>query len=157
MAEIASWLDDPEVLAFTRVPDPVPPDFADTWYEGYAKGRRDGTREAFAVVDDSSKLLGIALAPRLDSTTRTGELGYLVAPSARGRGVASAALSQLTDWAFAEHDLVRIELLISVANEPSKRVAARCGYIFEGVLRSLYFKQGMHEDTEIWSRVASDR
>jgi RimJ/RimL family protein N-acetyltransferase len=157
MEEIATWLEDPDVLAFTRVPDPVPPGFAETWYEGYAKGRRDRTRDAFAVVGASSELLGVALAPRLDATTRTGELGYLVAPSARGRGVARAALSQLTDWAFTEHDLVRIELLISVGNEPSKRVAARCGYRFEGVLRSLYFKQGMHEDTEIWSRVASDR
>jgi RimJ/RimL family protein N-acetyltransferase len=156
MAEIAAWLDDPDVLAFTRIPDPVPANFAETWYEAYAKGRLDGTREAFAVVDAAGTPLGVALAPKLDGTTRTAELGYLVAPSARRRGVATAALSQLTDWAFAEHDVVRIELLISVGNAPSKRVAARCGYSFEGVLRSFYFKQGLHEDTEIWSRVASD-
>ena len=38
----------------------------------------------------------------------------------------------------------------------SKRVAERCGYIREGVLRSLHVKQDVHEDTEIWSRLASD-
>ena len=52
--------------------------------------------------------------------------------------------------------MVRLELLIGIGNDASKRVAANCGYAFEGVLRSLYFKQGRHEDTEIWSRLASD-
>jgi RimJ/RimL family protein N-acetyltransferase len=35
-------------------------------------------------------------------------------------------------------------------------VAARCGYVFEGVLRSHYFKAGLREDTELWSRLPAD-
>ena len=50
----------------------------------------------------------------------------------------------------------RIELLISVDNPASKRVAERAGYVREGVLRSLWFKQDRREDTEIWSRLAGD-
>ena len=52
--------------------------------------------------------------------------------------------------------LSRLELLISVGNDASKRVAARCGYVREGVLRSHHFKGGVREDTEIWSRLPSD-
>lgn len=52
--------------------------------------------------------------------------------------------------------MLRLELLISVANEASKRVATRAGYVREGVLRSLYLKPGVREDTEIWSRLATD-
>jgi RimJ/RimL family protein N-acetyltransferase len=62
----------------------------------------------------------------------------------------------MTGWAFDELDVLRIELRISIDNEPSKRVAARCGYVREGVLRSLPFKQGLREDTEIWSRLPGD-
>ncbi len=156
LESVRPWLGDADLLRFTRIPDPPPPDFLAGWLNGYEAGRRDGTRELFAVVDAVGLLVGLAVAPRIDAATRTAELGYLVAPDARGRGVATASLALLTDWAFGERDLVRLELLISVDNVASKRVAARCGYVLEGVLRSLYFKQGRHEDTEIWSRLATD-
>jgi len=149
-------LDDPDLLRFTRIPEPAPPDFARTWLERYEDGRRDGSREAFAIVGDTGELLGLALAPHLDRETATAELGYVVAPAARGRGVATEALRQLTEWAFAELGMLRLELMISVDNAGSKKVAERCGYVRDGVLRSLYFKQDAREDTEIWSRLPTD-
>ena len=51
---------------------------------------------------------------------------------------------------------LRVELFISAENEASQAVATRCGYVREGVLRSAYFKEGLREDTEIWSRLPSD-
>jgi RimJ/RimL family protein N-acetyltransferase len=150
-------LGDPDVVRFTRIPEPVPPDFARSWLSSYEDARREGTREAFAIVDEEGGFLGIAVAPRIDRETRTAELGYTTAPAARGRGVATEALRQLTEWALAELEMERLELLISVDNPASKRVAERAGYVREGVLRSLWFKQGRREDTEIWSRLAADR
>jgi RimJ/RimL family protein N-acetyltransferase len=70
--------------------------------------------------------------------------------------VATEALRRLTAWAFEELEMIRLELLISVDNAASKKVAERCGYRREGVLRSAYFKQGRREDTEIWSRLETD-
>jgi RimJ/RimL family protein N-acetyltransferase len=52
--------------------------------------------------------------------------------------------------------MLRLELMISVENAGSKKVAERCGYVREGVLRSAYVKPGLREDTEIWSRLATD-
>src|SRR5262245_23424274 len=98
---VDALLDDPAVLRFTRIPEPVPEDFATGWVTRYEEARREGTREAFAVVEDG-EFLGIALAPSIDRETQTAELGYVVAPAARGRGVATEALRQLTEWALAE-------------------------------------------------------
>jgi RimJ/RimL family protein N-acetyltransferase len=151
---VAAMLDDPSLLRFTRVPEPAPADFASIWVTRYAEARREGTREAFAIVEDG-EFLGLALAPTIDRETLTAELGYVVAPSARGRGVASEALRRLTEWAFGE-GMLRIELLISADNAASKKVAERCGYVREGVLRNAYLKPGRREDTEIWSRLATD-
>ena len=153
---VEELLRDPDVLRFTRVPEPPPPDFPETWLALYERGRRDGTREGFAVVDGNGEFLGLALAPRIEREARTVELGYVVAPAARGRGVATMALRLLTEWALTELGALRLELLIGVTNDASKRVAERNGYRFEGVLRSLHFKQGMREDTEIWSRLPGD-
>jgi RimJ/RimL family protein N-acetyltransferase len=154
---IAALVDDPAVQRFTRVPVPPPADFPSTWVRAYEDARRDGSREAFAIVaTDGGSFLGAAFVPRIDRVARTVELGYAVAPHARGRGVATEALRQLTDWALTTLGALRIELMISAENEPSRRVAERCGYVREGVLRSLYVKPGVREDTEIWSRLPGD-
>jgi RimJ/RimL family protein N-acetyltransferase len=156
-AALEPLMTDTDVLRFTRVPDPPPPGFVEKWFGGYEEGRREGTREAFAIVErDGGRFLGIAVAPEIDQAARTAELGYVVAPEARGRGVATDALRLLTEWAFSELGMQRLELLIAIENEWSKRVAARCGYVREGVLRSHHFKGDLRQDTEIWSRLPSD-
>ena len=99
---LRSLVADPAVLRFTRIPVPTPPDFPERWLNGYVAGGRDGTRIGFAVVDDETgEQLGMALAPTVEQDAATAELGYVVAPGARGRGVATAALGLLTDWALS--------------------------------------------------------
>lgn len=157
LPNVAGLLDDAEVLRFTRVPEPVPDGFPRAWLARYEEGRRDGTREAFAIEDGHGGFLGLAFAPDIQADARTVELGYVVAREARGRGVATEALRLLTDWAFAELDTLRVELMISVENEPSKRVAEHVGYVREGVMRSAYLKPGVRKDVELWSRLPTDR
>ena len=153
----AEMLDDPAIQRFTRIPIPAPHDFPKTWFEGYERGRRDGSREIFAIVDEADgSYVGFAVAPHIDRGARTAELGYVVAPEARGRGIATEALRRLTRWAFEELDPVRLELLISVENDASKGVARKCGYVYEGTLRMTHFKQDIWEDCEVWSRIATD-
>src|SRR3954454_8870432 len=54
--------------------------------------------------------------------------GYFVGPSARGRGIAAAALVALTRFAWTIPDLHRIELYIEPWNVASTRTAERAGY-----------------------------
>ncbi len=154
---VAELCRDPDVLRFTRVPDPPPPGFAQTWLARYESARAEGTREAFAIVGADGAFLGIALCPEIDREAREAELGYVTSPAARGRGIASEALRQLSDWAFDELGMLRLVLYISVENMASKRVAERAGYVREGVLRSVHVKPGVREDTELWSRLSADR
>jgi RimJ/RimL family protein N-acetyltransferase len=148
---------DAEVERFTRIPVPAPPGFARTWLEAAQAGRDAGRSEVFAIVDgDDGSFLGCAGAPAINGGARTVELGYMVAPGARGRGVATEALRLLTGWAFTTAGALRAELVISVENEVSKRVAERCGYVREAVLRSVHQKHGIRQDVEIWSRLATD-
>jgi RimJ/RimL family protein N-acetyltransferase len=156
LAGLERLLDDPEVLRFTRLPDPPVPGYAADWIARYATARAEGRGEAFAAVDSDGTFLGVALAPHIDHESRELELGYMVAPAARGRGVASEMLRQLTTWAFTEHGALRAALVIDVANVASQRVAVRAGYRLEGVLRSTYVKQGMRADVQIWSRLPTD-
>ena len=66
---------------------------------------------------------------------QAGEIGYWCAPWARGRGVMSAAVRLVRDWAFDELELERLELTTDVDNIGSQRVAQAAGFRREGVMR----------------------
>ena len=153
---VQAMLSDPDVRRFTRIPEPPPERFAWTWHERYEAGRADGTREVFAALGEGGELLALGMAPSIESEGRTCELGYMVAPDARGRGVATEVLRQLTRWAFEDRGMLRAELLIDCANAASLEVARRCGYVHEGTLRSVHHKNGLRIDATVWSRLPSD-
>jgi RimJ/RimL family protein N-acetyltransferase len=156
LGAVAAMLSDPDVLRFTRVPDPTPADFPQTWLDTYRAGRRDGTRAGFAALDGDGRFVGVALAFGINRDEGEAELGYLVAPAERGRGFATAMLRALTDWAFAETGVERLRLVVDVENPASLRVAERAGYLREGVMRSVYHKNGRRIDAWLLSRLRSD-
>ena len=154
---VAEVLRDPDVQRYTYAPSPWQEGFEQIWLERYDEGWKDGTRVGFAIVDAaSSEFLGLALLVRIDRDARECEAGYLLAPQARGRGVAARALRLLTDWALNELGLLRVELKIDAQNVASLRVAERAGYVHEGTLRSVYFKDGIRSDMAVYSRLPSD-
>ena len=154
--DVTELIADATTLRYTRVPEPPPEGFAQGWYERYEQGRATGSKEAFAIVGDDGAFLGLALAPAIDDEAAEAELGYIVAAHARGRGVASEALRQLSSWAFEDRGIQRAYLLIDVDNAASSKVAERAGYRFEGVMRSAYLKQGRRGDTQLWARLPGD-
>lgn len=154
--EVAGLVADPDVRRFTRIPEPPPEGFAQTWIDAYEAGRRDGSREGFAALDPDGAFVGLGLAPEIDRAAGELELGYIVAGSARGRGVGTQILQLLTRWAFDELQAERAVLIIDVDNHVSARVAERCGYRLEGVMRSIHVKQGQRADAGLWSRLPGD-
>ena len=152
---LGELLADPAVERFTRL-GPPRPEAAQELLDRYRQGALEGTRSGFAIICGADGFGGVALAPEIDAEAATVELGYIVAARLRGRGVASQALALISGWAFAELGACRLELLIDVDNAPSRRVAERCGFQREGLLRSLHVTPGVRRDVELWSRLATD-
>jgi RimJ/RimL family protein N-acetyltransferase len=141
-----------DVIAYTRVPAGADAPFVRDWIARYERAWEEGTAGGFSIRDATSgAFLGFAAAVALELEERQGELGYMVLPEARGRGAARRSLELLTRWCIEELGLERLELRIDPANEASTRIAQRAGYTLEGVLRSLYLKDGRRCDTAIWS------
>lgn len=67
---------------------------------------------------------------------------YLGEASARGQGVASAALRLVLRRAFAEHGLHRIWLTVHERNTRAALVYARLGFRIEGILRDDFLLRG---------------
>jgi RimJ/RimL family protein N-acetyltransferase len=96
----------------------------------------DGSSCEFAIADattdDYIGSIGIHLGPN----PRRHAVGYLVAPEARGRGMAVRALQLITRWGFAELRIERLALWTLPGNVASQKVAEKAGFRFEALTRN---------------------
>ncbi len=81
---------------------------------------------------------------------------YWVAETFRGRGLATRGLIALTDHAFRDLGLFRLELGHRVDNIASCRVAARAGFTAEGIERSKLRYGDLRFDVETHARLVTD-
>jgi RimJ/RimL family protein N-acetyltransferase len=149
-------IDDPGIVQFTRVPSGADETFVRGWIRRYEDGWGDASRAGFAIRAAEGGVIGFVAMVDLDLEHREGEIGYLVVPAARGRGVARRAVELLTRWGFEELGLIRLELRIDVRNPWSEVVAERSGYQRDGILRNVHFKEGVRCDLGVWSRLSQD-
>ncbi|MEO3778141.1 GNAT family N-acetyltransferase [Micromonospora sp. B11E3] len=128
---------DPDVQRWTTVPRPYLPEHAQAFVTDISRAAwRDGTGAPFAVCDaGTGELLASCGLVSLDGATDTGEVGYWVAPWARGRGVAVRATRAVARWAFDALKLRRLIWQAEIGNHASRLVALRSGFRVEGELR----------------------
>ncbi|MEE1772934.1 GNAT family protein [Streptomyces sp. JV185] len=133
-------------------------DAAGAWVEARDGGWERGTAASFAIVDAiDGTLLGCVNLRWVDRADGLAMIGYWLLPTARGRGLATRGVAAVTSWGFATADARRIEIAHAVGNEASCRVADRCGYLPEGVLReSFRFGDGEYHDEHLHARLAGD-
>jgi RimJ/RimL family protein N-acetyltransferase len=154
---IAAACNDPAVQRFLHVlPTPYRRADALAWIESAPAHRQRGGA-SFAIVDPATdQLLGSIALNDVSAGAGSGEIGYWVAPWARGRGVATDAARALTGWSHA-HGIGRLTLYTELENWPSQRVALACGYRREGVARGRGVSRGGgRHDHVTWARVTDD-
>ena len=117
-----------------------------------------GDHASFAVVSrDGGRLLGGVSLHAIDLHHGNAQIGYFVAAPARGRGIATAVVDGSCSWAFTSLGIERVELIHSVENAASGRVAAKAGFTCEGRLRrSWRCGDGVKRDELLWGRLSDD-
>jgi RimJ/RimL family protein N-acetyltransferase len=84
------------------------------------------------------------------------EIGYWIAPEARGNGYAAEAAHALADWAFGL-GAPRVHLWVDVDNTPSQAAARRAAFTQEGVVRAaLDRRDGSRADAVLFGRLPGD-
>ncbi len=118
----------------------------------------EGDHVSLAVVDGlSGELVGSVSLHQIDYDQGDAEIGYWTAPPARGRGVASGAVTALCRWVFLQLPIDRIELIHAAENPASARVAQNAGFTQEGRLRQSYrYGDGRKHDELLWSLLRAD-
>jgi RimJ/RimL family protein N-acetyltransferase len=129
---------DPEVFRWSplaRVPDLA---WVTERIEQAVQDAAAGCPTSFAVVaaDEPARVLGSVDWRNRYPTPPFSlvDIGYGVAPAARGRGVGSTAVRLLTEWLMSPDggDVHRVQLDHAVGNVASCRTALRVGFAIEG-------------------------
>jgi ribosomal-protein-alanine N-acetyltransferase len=128
---------DPYVPLIGSLPANASQQEAQDWVDRQRGRLAEGVGFSFAIAESDTDRavggIGLWLAHLAQGRAM---VGYSVTPSARGRGIAAAALTALTAFAWSVPALHRIELYIEPWNVGSIKTAERAGYEREGLLRS---------------------
>ncbi|MCX4965935.1 GNAT family N-acetyltransferase [Streptomyces sp. NBC_00654] len=111
----------------------------------------DRSRDDFLVLlPDGTPAGHVALFDE-DIADGTAAAYLLLAPEHRGRGHAVDALAALTDLAFGELPMQRVEAVTHTDNDAALAVLAAAGFVQEGVRRSACLHRGRRYDSALLS------
>lgn len=97
------------------------------------------------IVDKSTnEFVGLLIMKNLVWNIPKGEIAYMVNKAYGGKGIMTEAVTAFCDYFFKEMNLLRIYACVSEENVPSIKLAKRCGFEVEGLLRKEY-RSGLGE------------
>jgi N-dimethylarginine dimethylaminohydrolase/RimJ/RimL family protein N-acetyltransferase len=109
--------------------------------------RRAGRGVYFTIAAAASdEVLGACNLRIHTEDPRIAELGYVLAPAARGRGVATRAVALLVSWGFDTLELEQIQAFVHPDNRRSVGVVERLGFHRDGLLPAYRERNGGRED-----------
>ncbi len=116
------------------------------WFYAHGTGESTGNRHhPLIVAEEEGKILGYASLSRYrekEAYCATAELSVYVAGFARGKGVASALLSEILRLARADEVLHTVVSVITSGNEASTRLHEKFGFEYCGTIREVGTKFG---------------
>ena len=128
---------------------------AEEWIALLTSHRTDDTAYAFAVLHEGVPVGNVAVSS-VERRHLTGWVSYWMREEARGRGLATRACRAVSEFAFSELGLFRLEIAHRLDNPASCRVATGAGFAVEGVERARLLYDGVRYDTETHARLATD-
>ncbi len=128
------------------------------WMKRY---REDGwwtdSKGIMAIVDKEDNLVGHIGFFRGLFYQEGYEIGYRIfRKSDRGKGYMSEALKIFSAYLFELKPIQRLQVNLLEGNIGSRRVAEKCGFVFEGKMREAVFHRGKFYDLELLSMLRRD-
>ena len=122
LREWLSWLDMTMTSADTRL-------FIHAAKLDAAAGKSLNTAVVF-----NDEIVGMAGFNSIDQTNKTAKIGYWLAPDYQGLGIVTKVTKALTDYAFYDLGLNKVEIRVATENTKSRAIPERLGYIEETTL-----------------------
>jgi len=130
-------------------PHPYTKADAEWWISSGSKQNGAITR----VIEFQGLFVGsVGITPQSGWRDHIAEIGYWVAEDYWCKGIATAALLQMTDYGFSNRKFRKLCAPVLAPNIGSMRVLEKCGYQREAILKSEVQKKGTYFDIHHFAR-----
>jgi RimJ/RimL family protein N-acetyltransferase len=147
LAKLSEYADNEKVSVNLRDAFPKPYTMRDA--ENFKKIIDSQDPKTFFAIEYNGEYVGnISLSIGNDVYRKSAEIGYFIGEPFWNKGIATKAVSLITDWGFENLDIVRIHTGIFEFNKASQRVLEKCGYIKEAV-----FKKSICKNNKIYDEI----
>ena len=99
---------------------------------------------------------GDIILRRIDRSNARAEIGYTLLPEFWGRGYMKEAMRAVISFGFKDLGLHSIEANINPANNTSRNLLLKMGFLKEAYFRENYYYKGKYLDTESYSLLEKD-
>ena len=151
-AAIANYMAEPDVFGgLLQLPYPTPEGWADRVAAFPA-----GSNSVHLVAELDGKVVasaGVFSAGHHVRRRHVSSLGISVAKDAQGKGVGSALMTALMDYADRWGQILRIELNVFTDNDRAIALYERFGFVREGLLRKYALRDGQYVDSLMMARL----
>lgn len=158
LPQLLAHLRDPGIARNTlRIPFPYTARDARSFLAAVRRRRRRFRHPMdWAIRTPEGALIGlIGLQGTYGPASHRDELGYWLAKPHRGNGIMPRAVQAVVRLAFHAYGLSRLEMSVFRGNRASARVAQKCGFRLEGLLRRMVVKHGRGIDALLYARTRS--
>ena len=102
------------------------------------------------------EIVGIAGFNDINWSNRTAYIGYWLGEFYQGHGIMTRVAKALTEYAFAELKLNKVEIRAAQGNQKSRSIPERLGYVNEGCIRNAEWLYDQYVDHEVYGMLASE-
>lgn len=116
-----------------------------------------GSSIRLAIIDEiSNTFIGTVGFHTISTVNKSAEITYDLSPAYWGRGLATTLCKAITNWGFSDLGLIRIQATVLETNLRSERVLVKCGYLYEGLLKSYRLVRGIPGNFRMYAQIAEN-
>jgi UDP-4-amino-4,6-dideoxy-N-acetyl-beta-L-altrosamine N-acetyltransferase len=132
--QLLGWRNSPDVARWMFDDRPI----SERDHIAWLQARVDSPADRYWIIESGGRDVGLVHLDNVESDDRSASWGFYIGdPSARGSGVATAALTRVLEIAFDELHLSKVRAEVLNFNTPSLALHERLGFTRAGEVRDL--------------------
>lgn len=144
LREWLPWLDTTTKLEDTS-------EFIKICLKGFAENKSLNT-----VILFKGEIVGVAGYNSINLSNKTAYIGYWLGEEFQGHGIMTKVAKALTDYAFKELNLNKVEIRVAVGNKKSRSIPERLNFVNEGCIRKVEWLNEHYVDHVVYGKLAEE-
>ncbi|MBN2040066.1 MAG: GNAT family N-acetyltransferase [Spirochaetes bacterium] len=116
--------------------------------------RREKSEFNFSIIYNNINVVAVGVRI-IQGRAYTGEIGYFIDEQYWGKGIATDAVLRLEEFIKSKLKLHRLEIFMAKGNKASRRIAIKCGYQREGLLKEMLLVEKVWHDCYLYGKIIS--